>query len=261
MSLHLALPVRRRSSTNASVTPTPPNSPVSIHEPRVADVSAPLCCATVLLLSSLFAVFGGLIGLLRLQTAVWLSVALLIVAGALLCGAWRGRTPAAETESLLCVAEVGVDADTQLTVRSWWPGSLDVPEVQTNGIRVAMENAERWIAANRGDRLPEISFDQELLLRAIPEHLCRVGCATTSADCAVCFEEISDHTCLRLCGHAVHTDCAAAWFQTSKRATCPMCRCDHSALLPKEVTIHKEPVHNLRLLHVRVQRAPLVHPS
>jgi hypothetical protein len=217
--------------------------------------------------------FAGLIGALRLEVAVYVSVGMVFVAGGLLCGVWRGgssqltrrlrRSPSladAEGDSLLCVAEVEVDAETQLTVRSWWPSSLEISEVRANGTRVAMENAERWFAANRGFSLPEISFEDIHL-----DHICSVGNHSTSVacgdrQCAVCFDEISDsESCtLRLCGHCVHRDCLSAWFKTSRRVTCPMCRCDHSSLLPAETQQQKSlPVHNLRVLQVRVHRAVL----
>jgi len=265
--LHLVLPEERRSSSDTELQ-TPPNTPVnrsSRQRSLKTKVSVAVGGATVILLTSLFVVFAGLVGLVKLKTAVYLSVVLTAVAGAFIFGVWRGGVVSLrsdhprEEESLLCVAEVAVDAETQLTVRSWWPGSLAPAEVRSNGIRVAMENAERWVAANRGDSLPEISFDQELLISAIPQYLCcpPAPSVVSPQQCAVCFEEIADLTCLRLCGHGVHTECVAAWFMTSKRATCPMCRCDHSALLPAEVKINKVPVQTLRLLHVHVQRASL----
>jgi hypothetical protein len=210
----------------------------------------------VLLLVSLLVVVLGLCGLVDLSRAVYISCLSLCSAGGILLTVFF---PKVENGSLLCTAEVAVDAETQLTIRSWWAADLGLAEVRANGARVAMENAERWTRENR-NFINEIYFDEEKLIKVIPTHLSGnsplLSVELRCLQCAVCFEDCEEHSRLRLCGHPVHPECAAAWFRSSKRATCPMCRCDHTSLVPEEVKVEKQP-HTLRIINIRVQSAPL----
>jgi len=261
--------------------PSSPRASIRRSANRAAtSMTLALVFSAMMLVLAMMIGLCGLIGALPLKQAVYMSGVLLFIAALLLRGVWNGAFVNSnwtnrQQESYLCSVEVEVDAETQLTVRSWWPSSLEISEVRANGMRVAMENAERWFATNRSFYVPEICFDETLLEQAIPEHLCSCNnhhatCQTSNEDenqCAVCFDDMNSDSCtLRLCGHRVHLDCLLAWFKSSRRLTCPMCRCDHSSLLPSEVLLQKQQSSSsnsppLRVVHIRIQRAVLPPPS
>jgi hypothetical protein len=253
----LTLPEGRRRS---SLPVTPPNSPVSNPPATSKSTNVILKTSGTFLLISFCITLCGLLNVVPLKSSLNFSIPLTVVAFSLLNCAWlsghltfSASVIDGSTESaLVCVAEVSIDADTQLTIRSWWPASLAVAEVQNNGTRVAMENAQNWLLANRTPLSQEVSF--------VPEFLHRVASETeseTSCECSVCYDALTTGAAVRLrfCGHCVHAECLKEWFTTSGRATCPLCRCDHAALLPEAAKKIKQ--HNVRLLSVRVQRATL----
>jgi hypothetical protein len=142
--------------------------------------------------------------------------------------------------AMICSAEVTIDSETVLTVRSWWPSRMSEEEVRKHGKRVAISSARRWLTDNRqkGDCL-KIRFSEDAALSLCRAHVttpASAGIQSLGGVCAVCLEEIKGISCdsvqMRQCGHLFHDSCLATWFVQSSRLQCPMCRCDHNSCVP-----------------------------
>jgi len=146
--------------------------------------------------------------------------------------------------AMICSAEVSIDSETTLTVRSWWPRHMSMEDVKRHGKRIAMSSAQRWVADNRQNKCQRIRFSTDAALSLCREHVTiplqpagslSVG-GSAAAVCAVCLEDLSsscDGVKMRQCGHSFHDCCLSAWFVKSSRLRCPMCRSDHNECIPE----------------------------
>lgn len=177
---------------------------------------------------------------------LYLGAALKIIAAALEFKRWPFSLAAPHK---VCVVQVTVDAQTVLTVRSWWPGSLSSDDVAQNGARIGIRHAEQWVAENRST-CAELQITPQHARHVIHTYLTK-PIQEPASQCAVCLESLEEHhccldsaiagavnaevVCLASCGHQFHADCLTDWFSRSSRLQCPLCRCDHAHLVPSLV--------------------------
>jgi Ring finger domain len=164
--------------------------------------------------------------------------------------------------SLICVAEVCIDQETNLTIRSWWPSHLPIQDVETYGRSVALQNANRWIFENRG--LPETSLylDIETAKTICNDHISVPCNSETSEPCSVCFENLNNDCCsLKYCRHNFHVNCLSEWFNNSSKLFCPLCRTDHSELVPSECLPQEKPKNRVEVIQLQILRGRLPRHS
>jgi len=171
-------------------------------------------------------------------------------------------------ESLVAVVDVEIDAETTVTVRSWWPSHLSVDSVRSNGTRVALQNAQQWVTNNRPAMQPQFKLTEPIATNIISKFLVSAARPTkrgSLVQCAVCLEEISrcGHTEFSPlpCGHVFHPACLSDWFVRSCRLQCPLCRADHSALVPESEIPNEKPTIRVQVTAVRIESAALVTSS
>ena len=197
---------------------------------------------------------------------VCLFFAFLFGAVACLCAPSLSREEHSGQKSLVAVVDVEIDSETTVTVRSWWPSHLSVEAVRSNGMRVALQNAQQWVADNRPTTAPQFKLSEPEASKIISKFLVtdRPMKRTSLVQCAVCLEEISkccEHTEFSPlpCGHLFHSACLSDWFVRSSRLQCPLCRADHSALVPEsEISCQKAPGLRVQVAAVRIESAELV---
>jgi len=153
--------------------------------------------------------------------------------------------------AMICSAEVTIDSETVLTVRSWWPKHMCMDEVRRHGKRIAISSARRWLAENRqAGKCLKIRFSDDAALSLCRSHVAAPAAACESSPagvCAVCLEELQSDSSvqMRQCSHLFHDQCLATWFVQSSRLQCPMCRADHCPCVPADLlqahTVKEEP--------------------
>jgi len=209
---------------------------------------ASLFCAAMFGLC-VWALIEGRLPLLRGYSYVGVFVAMIFLFTAavkLLNGFLNAVTAVSEDESsaaMICSAEVTIDSETVLTVRSWWPLSMSQEDVRKHGKRVAITSARRWLADNRqSETCSKIRFSDDAALALCRSHVTTPvsavsPCSLADGACSVCLEELGcckDDNCVKMrhCGHLFHDSCLATWFVQSSRLQCPMCRADHKECIP-----------------------------
>jgi hypothetical protein len=166
--------------------------------------------------------------------------------------------------SLICVAEIQVDADTVVTVRSWWPKHLTVEAVRANGERIALQNARQWVYDHREkDEQVEMVITEDLTLRIIDQYLksSEPDDQCSNKNCAVCLDDFNDSDAfltLADCNHNFHNSCLSGWFCKSSKLHCPVCRKDHGARVPAgEIPTRRRKSAQLTVLSLQVEQGPL----
>lgn len=165
-------------------------------------------------------------------------------------------------QSFVCIAEVDVDSDTVITVKSWWSANLSMESVRRNGERVALQNARQWVEQNR----PK-SDDFELALteadadRILNHYLCNAEPDDSCSQCAVCLDDFDNESktmTLTDCNHTFHHSCLSFWFCKSLKLQCPLCRMDHTTKIPlDELPTRPKNIPQFNIISLQVERAPL----
>jgi len=168
--------------------------------------------------------------------------------------------------ALVCSAEVCINNETVLTVRSWWSVNMSSEEVERHGVRVAMTSARRWISDNShpGGKITRVKFTEEVASELCTAYLCEHSLKRDHeyGPCSVCLDDLElGQSCVRMkkCGHAFHKECLASWISQSSRLTCLLCRADHCDLVPQGVLtqhiVKEEP--SISVLTVNIERGVL----
>ncbi|KAF4693692.1 hypothetical protein FOZ60_010365 [Perkinsus olseni] len=165
----------------------------------------------------------------------------------------------------VCIAEVAMDVDVILTVRSWWPSDLSVEEVREHGLNQAHASARQWWRENSHDfvnrRLSvqeaphfRVPADSDVVARDLLPLVVHFGGENEDVDadsvraadwstpcsrapdseCAICLDSESDCQ-LRTCHHGFHHECLNKWFCKSRKLCCPLCRSSLDSLIPENV--------------------------
>jgi len=240
----------------------PPATPVP--SPVLRPLTAPSSSKRLLFMSTpavaaAIAVFAAFIVSLFLRDTRIVGYSVLcfacFFAGAAIYASYQAfKQRGTEHSSMVCVVEVQVDSETIVTVRSWWPTHLSVESVRRHGTRVALQNAQQWVASNR-EVSDEITLTPDQASDMVHKYLSHpIGHTHNSTQCSVCLDDLND-ACSTLtdCDHTFHSSCLSFWFSKSSRMQCPMCRKDHMSRIPEGELPRKKPA-ELIIVSLQVER-------
>ena len=250
--------------------PTPPQTPVA--SPVMRPSSPPVLAESRLFISpQLFSIAIVTVVLLLLAHVLGDNHIVVYIAICIACffsGAaafsvfkWFKARKDADT-SFVCIAEVEIDSDVVITVKSWWSPTMSMDSVRRNGERVALQNARQWVEDNRskGGEF-ELALTKVDADRILNQYLCNDETDDCCAQCAVCLEDFdSDSKLLTLndCNHTFHHSCLSFWFCKSSKLQCPLCRKDHLTSVPlDQLPTRPKNVPRFQILSLQVERAPL----